>query len=76
VWASALAPLIDRPGDWALVRTYDRKPGAVDIVRSLRQAARGLGTVRIPPGRWEFTQRRVRPGVDEWGVWARYLGED
>lgn len=75
MWRQTLAPVMDQPGRWALVRDYRRKPSAVDAVRKLRQAADGKGHVVIPPGEWEFVQRQMEPTTARWGVWARYLGE-
>lgn len=74
VWRPLLAPLMDRPGVWAMIRTYNRADAAYQAVGDLRRAGRGEGRAAAPRGRWEFCSGQVTPDVPEWGVWARYLG--
>lgn len=76
LWRELLDPVTERPGDWALVRTYGRHSSAVDAVRKLRLASRGGGNVVIPEGQWEFVQRPIERHKPEWGVWARYGGDE
>jgi hypothetical protein len=64
-WTARLAPLVDRPGEWAMVATYPEAQRAYIQVRNLKRA------VSVPPGQWEFTGRAV-DGRGE--VYARFLG--
>jgi hypothetical protein len=68
VWMDALEPLMERPGCWARVRTWDEeKPTAgQNAARSLRN-----GEYRIPPGEWTFVGAAHNGGS---AVWARYDG--
>lgn len=73
VWESLLTPLLDRPGQWAIVREYDRPESAEWAARKLRHAGRRpRGTPNllvIPPGRFDFISGNGR-------LYARYLGPD
>lgn len=73
-WKDRLAPLLERPGEWALVRTYDRAESAHNAAGYLRGSANGSTRSRVPPGRWLFRSRQVDFDVAEWGVWAKFLG--
>ena len=69
-WADRLAPLMERPGDWARVHEMpDRSASAtVGHLKKRRHI--------IPPGRWEFTSRKTGPKSPTAYVYARYLGPD
>lgn len=73
-WSDLLAPLMERPGQWAMVRTYDRANDAYQAANYLRGASNGTTRSRVPDGRWVFRSRQVDFDVAEWGVWAKYLG--
>jgi hypothetical protein len=62
-WEDRLAPVKERPGDWAMVWQYGKSDGARCAVRRLRN-----GRLRTPPGLWEFAVRGRE-------VFAKYLGE-
>ena len=64
VWVDVLAPLVDHPGRWAIVRTTKTSAVARSTVDNLNR-----GTLRPPPGRWEFRASGCE-------VFARYLGPD
>jgi hypothetical protein len=67
-WTRTLAPLVEHPGRWARVYTTTRR-SAGTTARHLRH-----GRYHIPPGRWEFTSRKL--SEDQGGVYARYLGPE
>lgn len=75
LWVELLTPVMDRPGEWALVRSYDRPEAAQQGAKYLRDSASGRRRGRVPAGQWEFTSRQVQWDVAEWGVWARWMGE-
>ncbi len=67
VWEARLLPLIDRPGDWAVVYETD-KPATAHVIRSQLVTGRyGLPDVR---GTWEFKARKAAEGGK---IYARYL---
>lgn len=68
-WLRRLEPLMGRPGEWAMVKTTPTFATASATAQQLRR-----GTMRPPPGRWEF--RSARAGGDGGEVFARYLGPD
>jgi type IV secretory pathway TrbF-like protein len=63
-WRELLAPLIERPNAWAMVRAYSTPHQAAQTVWQLRN-----GRMTRPAGQWEFAARRGE-------VFARYLGEE
>lgn len=65
-WPRRLAPVMERPGMWALVSEYRVEASARGAVRDLR-----IGRLHSPPGSWEF--RSSRTG-ELYGVWAKYVG--
>jgi len=52
IWLRRLEPLMERPGSWAKVHTFDNKRTAQATVSRLRK-----GTYRMPPGNWSFAAR-------------------
>lgn len=62
-----LAPLMDRPGEWAVLRH-----GPNNCVESGGTYARKVA-VRVG-GRWEFTTRRQGDGTAK--LYGRYLGPE
>jgi hypothetical protein len=73
-WVHILEPVTERPGEWALVQTYDDALRARNHVRDLRRSVRAGDrvAVRVPPGDWEFRHGRMEDGTH--GLWARWLG--
>lgn len=70
-WVKALEPLMERPGCWANMGEV-----GTSVPNQLRRAAQGkTEAVKLPPGRWEFTQRVVKGAVKRATLYARYLGE-
>ncbi len=65
VWESRLLPLIDRPGEWAVVYETDKTATAHTIRNQLLAGRYGL-----PSGRWEFKARKTGAGGK---IYARYL---
>ena len=65
-WAKRLGPLMEHPERWAIIATKSSRAAADTTTRQLR-----LGTLRKPPGRWEFAARTVD---GEHRVYGRYLG--
>jgi hypothetical protein len=61
-----------RPGEWALLDEprWWHEQAASCAARDLRSRIRYM-----PPGRWEFRSGRIN-GSDQWGIWARWLGND
>jgi hypothetical protein len=68
VWPQILAPLTERPREWARVRTNTTARASYQTAQNLRN-----GSVRVPPGRWEFRGVKTPDGG---AVYARYLGPD
>lgn len=69
VWVKLLTPLMVRPGDWKVVKTFDSLRGAERAVTNLN-----LDRVKKPAGRWEFTSRMNREtGTSD--LYACYRGE-
>lgn len=67
VWEERLAPLVKRPGAWAVV--WESTLGSVsNAAHCLR-----TGTYKAPVGRWEFKVRSVR-GTGRAELFARFLG--
>ena len=64
VWEKRLAPLANRPNEWARVYT-----GTVSTARSTSGALRANDKLVG----YEFASRKITE--DEGGVWARYVGE-
>lgn len=69
LWEPLLRPLMDRPGVWVTVRTYERSCRAWQVVADLRRGDRVL-----PPGQWAFQSEQVEPNRPGWAVRACYLG--
>jgi hypothetical protein len=63
-----LAPLVEHPGEWARIVTYDKARSAY-----AKAAAFASGRVPLPltpAGEWEFIARTITPG--EFAVFGRY----
>lgn len=71
-WVTVLLPVMERPGQWALVREFSRRSQASGAARYLRNHP----GARVPPGGWEFKHGPLVPDQPRFGVWARFLGED
>jgi hypothetical protein len=67
VWLKRLEPLLERPGEAALV--YEAPSEAT--ARTVR-ARLVNGEYLTPPGEWEFSSHKTEDGRGE--VYARYLG--
>ena len=68
VWWDRLAPLLERPGTWAVVYETDQASTARKYASNLTS-----GRYNLPPGRFEFRgQERDGNGA----IYARYLGKD
>lgn len=67
IWFDLLAPLVEQPRRWALVRVFELPGTAHSTARDLRRRR-----VNYQPGAWEFRTRRKPNGGT--GLWARYLG--
>lgn len=67
VWEERLAPLIEQPEQWALIRICDTYKQAGGCAGSLKS-----GKLRMPPGRWEVCARTLDDGTG--GVFIRWLG--
>jgi hypothetical protein len=63
-WRELLAPLVERPNEWAMVRACRTHNEAAQIAWQLRS-----GRLTKPAGEWEFVSRNGE-------VFARYLGEE
>ena len=63
-WVERLTPLTEKPGEWANLGVFCDSTGAL-----LKN-----GTLRTPPGRWEFTCRRRELPKGRAYLFARYLG--
>jgi len=74
IWAPLLEPLMERPGEWARVRTYRRANPAYQAQKDLTRGANQTSKTMVPPGRWEFKSGKLRPDDGLWAIWARYLG--
>jgi hypothetical protein len=66
-WESTLAPLMERPGDWARVRELTPNSASTTVGHLHHRR------LNYPAGRWEFTSR-VRDGRGY--IYARYLGPE
>jgi hypothetical protein len=64
VWSEILSPLLDRPGEWAMVRRYPAHGHASSAAYALRH-----GNIERPPGKWDFV-----PVHGE--LFARYIGPE
>jgi len=62
IWLRRLAPLLEQPGSWAKVHTFNNKRTAQATVSRLRK-----GVYRMPTGSWSFTSRAA-------AVYARFNG--
>lgn len=69
-WLDALLPLIERPNEWARVKTTPTKQRAYALASELKR-----GVLRKPPGRWDFAGREAEDGKRGY-VFACYLGSD
>lgn len=67
-WMERLAPLVERPGEWAVVARKAKPSTAYSTANNLRH-----GLVRIPDGVWEF-QAATDPETREGVVRACYVG--
>lgn len=63
-WKEHLSPLLERPGEWALIHTAESAADAAQVAVSLKNGKRSTPRPRDP---WEFTRRGKE-------VYARYLG--
>jgi hypothetical protein len=59
-----LAPLVEHPGKWAVVKKAEDNQKASTTAASLRK-----DTARKPEGKWEFVARQGE-------VFARYVGPE
>lgn len=62
IWQRRLAPVMERPGEWARVHEFTINETARSTAHALR-----TGKLRVPDGKWEFQHRGPR-------VYARYVG--
>lgn len=73
IWKEILKPLIDHPGEWAVVQEFMTERGADHAAQNLRKSPSAK-----PDGRWEFTVRSDPPDPEaEKGrsvLWARFMG--
>jgi len=65
-WERLLAPLLERPGEWARVRELKNLNSAQATLCNLR-----AGKIRLAAGRWSF-----RGSLTEPYIWACYLGPE
>lgn len=72
VWYGLLKEVMERPGEWAHVRTMKRRSGYATVSK-LRNHDNPDVRIAIPAGEWEFEGREVE-GVDATEIYARYLG--
>jgi hypothetical protein len=70
LWAPLLAELRERPGQWALIRSYEKKRTAFVAVNDLK---RGRIAKSIEPREYEFTVRSTLEGGGD--IYGRYLNE-
>lgn len=68
VWEPVLRQLMERPGEWGLIRGTDTVAKAYRHTANLRHAR----LIKMPEGYWEFTARKTVFGGGE--VYGRYLG--
>jgi hypothetical protein len=69
-WPEILAPLIDNPGEWAIVRRFKQANGAGALASAIRQ-----GRVSRPQGTNVFDFEAISRTVDGEGrVYVRYVG--
>lgn len=62
VWEQRVAPLLERPTEWAKIADFDGDlKRATDTVSNLKRR------LRLPEGEFEFVSRQG-------AVWGRYLG--
>lgn len=66
LWHPLLVEVTEKPGAWALLRTYETVEQARNAVRHLRRRA------PRPPGRFEFRIGVLEGSVHGRGVWARW----
>lgn len=69
-WAERLAPIMERPGEWARVQDFSYS-SAWQVVSHLRK-----GLKPVPPGRWEFAARKNQDDPKRAYIYARYLGPE
>lgn len=63
-WANVLLPLMERPGQWAMVRRYENKASCQASAYALRNRR-----LKYPAGSWEFVAR-------DGELFVRYLGPE
>lgn len=68
VWEERLEPLLERPGDWAVVFTCDTPEAAYVHCSNLRN---GRLTLPEAPGIFQFAAQKSEDGKGE--VFARYM---
>jgi hypothetical protein len=71
IWLKALAPLLEEPGRWALVKSFESQQAAGSCAQSL---AKRRVQIPHPDHEWEFVSRKSDNGSDGADVYARYLG--
>ncbi len=69
-WARLLTPLIDRPGEWAQVKSYAKPGTAYAAADNFR---RGFVQMPAPPDQWEFAVRELDGA--HW-LFVRFVGSD
>lgn len=73
-WTRRIIPVMERPGEWALVRDDFVNPSSsYNAQRDLRN---GRSAPDRPAGVWEFRAGRLPDGHYRWGVWARWFPID
>lgn len=70
-WSKRLQPVMERPGEWAMVMETQSVTSVRSTVKHFRN-----GTTVIPPGRWVFRTGKSPMNAGHWGVWAKYLGPE
>jgi hypothetical protein len=70
-WADILAPMMDRPGQWARVAVRKTSAAAACCAQDIRKGHIG----GFEPGEFEAVSRLIDgENGREYGVWARYVG--
>lgn len=67
IWERRLAPLVERPGEWAVVKETAKTNTSIAA-----QLRRRVYRIPFPSHEWEFVQRSSDHNTIE--IYARYLG--